>query len=68
MLDFLQKDPSIIQAARVSRVFKLDPVALLKDDGGDEFLMLVRIAAAMVVHEDKRREAEAEKAAMRRGG
>jgi hypothetical protein len=47
-------------------VFKLDPVALLRDDGGDEFLMLVRIAAVMVVQEDKRREAEAEKAAMRR--
>lgn len=67
MLDFLQRHQSIIQAARVARVFKLDPVALLRDDGGDEFLMLVRIAAAMVVQEDKRREAEAEKAAMRRG-
>jgi len=66
MLDFLAKDQGIIQAARVARVFKLDPVALLKDDGGDEFLMLVRIAAAMVVQEDKRKEAEAEKAAMRR--
>lgn len=66
MLDFLQKDHSIIQAARVARVFKLDPVALLRDDGGDEFLMLIRIAAAMVVQEDKRREAEAEKASMRR--
>lgn len=67
MLDFLSKDASIIQAARVARVFKLDPVALLRDEGGDEFLMHVRIAAAMVVQEDKRREAEAEKAAMRRG-
>jgi hypothetical protein len=66
MLGFLKKEQSIIQAARVARVFKLDPVALLRDDGGDEFLMLVRIAAAMVVHDDKRREAEAEKAASRR--
>lgn len=67
MLDYLTEDHSIKQAARVARVFKLDPVALLRDDGGDEFLMLVRIAAAMVVQEDKRKEAEAEKAAMRRG-
>jgi hypothetical protein len=38
---------------------------LLRDDG-DEFVTLVRIAAARVVHEDKRREAEAERKAMKR--
>lgn len=49
-----------MQAARVAREFKLDPVALLSD-GGDEFPMMVRIAAARVVARDKRAEAEATK-------
>lgn len=38
---------------------------MLRDDG-DEFVMLVRIAAAQVVHEDKRKEAEAERKAAKR--
>lgn len=40
-------------------------MALLRD-GGDEFVTLVRIAAAQVVHEDKRKEAEAERKAVKR--
>lgn len=53
------------QAARVARVFHLDPVALL-DDNGDDFPMLVRIAAVMVVNRDKKAEAEAEARAAKR--
>lgn len=53
-------------AARIAREFKLDPVALLRDEG-DEFLMHVRIAAWMTVQDDKKKEAEAEKSAARRG-
>lgn len=55
----------MIHAARIARVFKQDPVALLRD-GGDEFEMLVRIAATQIVEEDKRKEADAERAASRR--
>lgn len=46
-------------------MFRQDPVAML-DDKGDEFLTLVRIAAARIVNEDKKREAEAERAASKR--
>lgn len=55
------------QAARVARVFHLDPVALL-DDHGDDFPMMVRIAAVMVVNRDRQKEAEAEARAARRKG
>lgn len=51
--------------ARIAREFRLDPVALLRDDG-DEFLTLIRIAATQVVLDDKKKEAEAERAAARR--
>lgn len=64
-LDTLRHDQRVIQIARVARTFRLDPVALLRDEG-DEFLTLVRIAATMVVDDDKRKEAEAEKAAARK--
>jgi predicted signal transduction protein with EAL and GGDEF domain len=59
------QDQRVIHAARIARVFKQDPVALLRD-GGDEFEMLVRIAATQIVEEDKRKEADAERAASRR--
>ncbi|HET9144152.1 hypothetical protein [Actinophytocola sp.] len=49
----------------MARVFHLDPVTLL-DDHGDDFPMLVRIAAVMVVNRDKKAEAEAEARAARR--
>jgi predicted signal transduction protein with EAL and GGDEF domain len=65
ILDFLRHDQRIIQVARVARIFKQDPVALLRD-GGDEFETLVRIAASEVVMDDKKKEAEAERAAARR--
>lgn len=51
----------------MARVFHLDPVALLKDDG-DDFAMLVRIAAVQVVNRDKQKEAEAQRSAMKRKG
>jgi hypothetical protein len=54
-----------VPIARVARIFKLDPVALLRD-GGDEFLTLVRVAAAQVVERDKAKEAEAERRASRK--
>lgn len=36
------------EAAMVARIFRVDPAALL-DDGGDEWRMLVRLAAAQYV-------------------
>lgn len=63
-LEVLRHDQRLIQAARIANVFGLDPVALLRD-GGDEFLALVRIAAAQVVEADRKREEEAAQA--RRG-
>jgi hypothetical protein len=65
VLDFLRNDQHIIQVARIAREFGLDPVALLRDNG-DEFETLVRIAATQVVLDDKKKEAEAERAAARR--
>jgi hypothetical protein len=62
MIAFLSHHPAVEQAARVAREFKLDPVELLSD-GGDEWPMMVRIAAAQVVARDKRAEAEAAKKA-----
>lgn len=65
MIDFLRKDPRVVHAAKIAREFKQDPVAMLQDDG-DELLMLIRIAAYENVMEDKRKEAEAERAAARK--
>lgn len=65
VLDFLRNDQRLIQVARIAREFRQDPVALLRD-GGDEFETLVRLAAAQVVLDDKKKEAEAERAAARR--
>jgi hypothetical protein len=43
----------VVQVARVAHTFGQDPVALLTDDG-DEFVTLVRIAAAQVIERDDR--------------
>jgi hypothetical protein len=47
------------EVAMVARIFRQDPAAML-DDGGDEWRMLVRIAAARYVAETE--EAEAKRA------
>lgn len=65
-LKFLSHHPSVEAAARVGEIFGQDPVALLQD-GGDDFLMLVRIAAAQVVERDRKAKAEAEARAAKRG-
>lgn len=66
-IEFLSHDPRVEQAARVARVFHLDPVVLL-DDSEDEFPMLVRIAAAQVVNRDEQKAAEAQRSALKRKG
>lgn len=43
----------MIQIARVAHTFSQDPVALLRDDG-DEFVTLLRIAAAQVIERDEK--------------
>lgn len=65
VLDYLRHDQRLIQVARVARLFKQDPVALLMDSG-DEFKTLVRLAASHVVMDDKKKEADAERAASRK--
>lgn len=47
----------MVQIARVAHVFGQDPVALLRDDG-DEFITLVRIAAAQVIARDEKAQAD----------
>ena len=54
MLDLLSHDAELMQVARVAKTFSLDPVALLRDRG-DDFLMLVRVAAAQVVERDEKK-------------
>lgn len=60
----LAKDQQVIQIARLAQTFHLDPVALLRDE--DEFLTLIRLAAAQVVERDKAKENEATKRASKR--
>jgi hypothetical protein len=64
-LEILRGDERLKQAARIAETFGLDPVSLLRDEG-DEFLTLVRIAAAQVVDADRKREQEAAKTKGRR--
>lgn len=45
--------------------FHLDPIELLRD-GGDEFLMVVRIACDQVIAEDEQRQREEEERALRK--
>lgn len=40
--------PTVQEAAVVARIFRVDPAGLL-DDGGDDWAMLVRLAAARYV-------------------
>lgn len=47
--------------ARIAHTFGQDPIALLTDDG-DEFVTLVRIAAAQVVDRDEKAQAAEMKA------
>lgn len=44
-------------AARVAKVFSQDPVAML-DDGGDDFITHVRLAAVKVVQRDEAKQQE----------
>lgn len=53
----MEGDPAVQMAARVGRMFRVDPVSILSD-GGDPLLNQVRLAAANVVAEDERKQAE----------
>jgi hypothetical protein len=48
-------------AARVAKLFGLDPIAVL-DDGGDELINAVRMACAVIVQDDERKSAEESRA------
>jgi hypothetical protein len=50
-------DPRVQAAAVVARTFRIDPVPLLMD-GGDDWPMIVRIAAARYVAAKEREAAE----------
>lgn len=65
-MDALVADPMLQTVARVSKTFCLDPAVVLRNTV-DEFDLHVRIAAARVVHEDERKNAEAQKRAVPRG-
>lgn len=52
-------------AARVAKVFQIDPIIVL-DDKGDEFVTLVRLACAQVIQNDEKKQAEQSKARGRR--
>ena len=65
IIEELAADPMVIMAARIGRVFRLDPIAIL-DDGGDELLNLVRTAATLVVARDEEKQAEQAKVQARR--
>ena len=62
---WLSEHPQIVMNARIARKFKLDPAVLL-DDGGDEFVAMVRQAALLVVQRDEKREADDMKSRRRR--
>lgn len=66
IIEELSRDPLILMAARVARTFRLDPVTVL-DDGGDELLGMVRVAATLVVQRDEEEAAAKAKASGRRG-
>ena len=55
----------MVQIARIAHTFSQDPVALLRDDG-DEFVTLLRIAAAQVIERDEKAQAAEMKANQRR--
>lgn len=66
VIEELSRDPLIVYAARVAKTFQIDPVTVL-DDGGDELLGMVRVAAVMVVQRDEEEAARRAKASGRRG-
>jgi hypothetical protein len=51
-VEWLSRHPTVQTAARVARTFRMDPVAVL-DDGGDELLTHLRIAAMVIVGRDE---------------
>lgn len=57
MIEWLAGLGPVQEAGMVARLFHQDPVALL-DDGGDEWPMLVRVAAARYVARVEEREAK----------
>ena len=57
--------PTVQEAAIVARVFRVDPAGLL-DDGGDEWPMLVRLAAARFVMRQEQKAAQEAQAKVRR--
>lgn len=61
---FLKEDSSVIMAARVGKMFQLDPIAIL-DDGGDDLINAVRLAAAQIVQDDEKKQADQQRAASR---
>ena len=50
-LDLLVKHPRVRDAARIGRIFRLDPVALLEES--DPLRVLIRVAAARVCNDDE---------------
>lgn len=60
-MEWLSRHPTIVANARIANVFQQDPVKLL-EDGGDEFLTMIRSASMLVVQrDDKEREAQAKR-------
>jgi hypothetical protein len=57
-LDWLTRNPLVINAARIAHTFGMDPVAVLRDEG-DPLIMLVRTAAAHIIADDEERQARA---------
>lgn len=51
-IEWLSRNDQLKVAARVAKTFGMDPVAVL-DDGGDERLVHLRIAAYVVVGRDE---------------
>jgi hypothetical protein len=62
VIEWLAGLPPVQEAALVARLFRQDPAALL-DDGGDEWPMLVRVAAARYVARCEEQESKRAQAA-----
>lgn len=65
VIDMLSHDPLVMLAARVGRIFRVDPILIL-DDGGDPLLNQVRVAAAQVVQRDEEEQAAKARSSARR--
>lgn len=57
MIEWLAGLGPVQEAAMVARLFRQDPAVLL-DDGGDEWPMLVRVAAARYVARQEEKESK----------